>query len=302
MSYNIANLPKFSDTKSREFILETVFGGQTLDSIEKNGAYHADAQVGSQDIQLLDTDVVWQSGTCKLVPVGEVKLGREPLVVKQIAMDIELCNADLEDTYASADLNAERNGLALDDAKFLDFIMADIEAKNTAKLETLVWQGDVSLTTDNTRKWYNGFLKQLETGTIDASAVTGTNIIEFLQNAYLAMPSEIVSQPDFTIYISKTDYAKYKIAVQKANLFDAGNPLELVGTDAKFTIVDGLNAPKKAVLSRARNLRAGGRINDMGVKNIYDEIQEVVHVRVRLSSGVTAIYKHEIMVIDLSGF
>lgn len=300
MGYNAENLPSYSDAQSRDFIEKTVFGAQTIDFLEKAGSYHPEAQVGSTDIQLLETDVVWQNGaSCTIAEIGDVKLGREPLVVKQIAQNMALCNADLEDTYASADLNAKRQGLALDDALFLDFIMNNISVQNSAKLETLVWQGDTSLTTDNTRKWFNGYLKQLATGTIDASGITGANIIEKLQNAYLAVASEISSQPDFTIFISKIDYAKYKIAVQRANLFDAGEPFVLVGTDAKLTVVDGLNSTDKVVFGRARNFRVGGNLKDMAIKNHYSQDDDNVKVRMRLSAGVVAIYKQEILVLDL---
>nr|WP_315393958.1 hypothetical protein [uncultured Sphingobacterium sp.] len=300
MGYDISKLPVYSDAQSREFIEKTVFGAQTIDFLEKAGSYHPEAQVGSTDIQLLDTDVVWQNGaSCSIAELGSASFEKQALVVKQIAQNMSLCNAELENVYASADLNAKRAGLSLDDALFLDSIMNNISLQNSAKLEQVIWNGDVTKTADATLKHFDGILKQLATGTFALGTITGENIVEKLQNAYLAMPTAVTSQLDFTIFISSSDYAKYKIAVQRANLFDAGNPLELVGTTAKFTIVDGLNGKDKVVYGRARNFRVGGNLKDMAIKNHYSQDDDNVKIRMRLSAGVTILYKQEIGVLNL---
>ncbi|WP_316797323.1 hypothetical protein [Pedobacter agri] len=295
MGYNISQLPEYTSEQSREFMLKSILGAQTIDILANAGSFDPTAK-GSQAIQLMDVDVYFQDGsTCGRNPMGGATLSQAKLTIHPIKINQNYCVRDLEKTYAVEDLKAKMKGANYDDALFLDTIgnqVADITARD---LEKLTWVGDTTLSGTTNMKYADGFIKQIKAGSyINLSGATGSTVTAKLQKVFAGMPVEVSGAADFRIFIGQDTFNTYVAELSEKNLFTAQVKEELFGTTAKLEVVDGLNGTGHVVATRLRNLRAGGELDAIELEKWYSRETDSVNMDSRFSIGYAVVYPQEI--------
>lgn len=295
MSYNITALPAYTSEQSRKFMLKSILGGQTVDFLVQNGSFDPEA-MGNVAIQLIDTDIVWQDGAiCKLSELGATNLSQNILSVQPIGLRMALCVRTLTKTFLKEEL---KTGEKMTDEVLVNVIGEDVANKNKSEIEKLIWQGDKTLTGTDNRKWIDGYLKQLATGTFALGTLTGTTF-EKIRKAYLAMPIAVTEQEDFRIFMGLDTYNAYLAEISDKNVFHQTGEKLLHGTAVKIEVVNGLNGTEKVVFARARNLQSGGDLKNVELDQWYSKDDGDIKLEARFSLGATVIYKQEIGVLNL---
>ncbi|MCX2474092.1 hypothetical protein OQZ33_07100 [Pedobacter sp. MC2016-05] len=296
MGYNISQLPEYTSEQSREFMVKSILGAQTLDLLSSAGSFNPNAK-GSEAVQLMANDVVFQDGNAHgRNPQGNTTLSQAILTVKPIKMQMNLYPRDLEATYGVEDLKAKMKGQVYDDALFVESIGNDVAEQVKHEIEKLTWVGDTTAT--GNMKFADGFIKTIKAGThIDLASATGTTVTKKLQGVFAKMPVAITSKPDFRIFIGTDMYNAYIAELAEKNLFTAQAEGVLFGTTAKLAVVDGLIGTNTVVASRLRNLRAGGELQDAALDKWYSKETESVNLDSRFSIGYTVVYPFEVGIV-----
>ena len=215
---------------------------------------------GKEALNYLDLNVVLQDGTsCNFTPEGSADLTQRDIETALIKVDMEFCPRKLRGKYAEYLIrnNAVAEGQKLPFEEYiLDFIIESINDQ----IETMMWQGDTSLTSDKTRKWINGFLKiaKGEEGVIDVAVTSGKSAYEAILEVYMAMPEGILKmQPE--IYVSPALFRKFVQEMVAKNWYQitVGAPQDefvLPGTDIKVVKTKGLAGTKNILATFPKNL------------------------------------------------
>lgn len=300
MAYNIAGLPAYTDQSSREFMVKSILGAQTLDILASAGSFDPTLK-GNKDIQLADSDVYFQPNTgCARNPMGTLTLSRVTISSVPLKIDSDWCVRELETMYAVEDMKAKMKGQNYDDVLFLDTI-GELHATKTAKgLEDLTWQGDTTVTGStafaNNIKQTDGYIKRIKNSGsyINLSGATGATLSAKLKAVYNAMPVAVRKADDFRIFISQEMHDTYVQENQDKNWFKEEDTMKVVGTSAKLEVVSGLNDTGYVVATRLRNLRAGGELDGTSFEKYFSHETKKVYLDSAFSIAYQIIYPQEI--------
>lgn len=171
MAFDVSALAAYVDESSDELLIKAVEGAKSKSlATMHTGIKH------TKDINLLSADLIYQADGCELTPSGDAVLGKIPLTVAAIAVQLKLCNKTLIGKYTQRWLR-EGATSELDEVTFLNqAIIGDLVAKVQLQEENNVWQGD-TIASGNL-SFIDGWLKKIDAavtaGTITAGAfVTG---------------------------------------------------------------------------------------------------------------------------------
>lgn len=228
---------------------------------------------------------------CELEPAGDVTLTNREIETAWIEVLISICPKKLVGKWAEylVRANATEESLPFE-AYLTDAFIKEVNAK----IEKLIWQGDVTLTTNPDLKWIDGFAKIIETDGTQVTA-TASTLLGKLQELYAAMGDAALARGG-EIYVSPAKYRAFLMELVNANLYhypsaESGEfPKEffIPGTDVKVVMTEGLAGVNKAYASFAANLIYGCDMEndeeDVAVK--YDPIKEVFYLKALWNSGV----------------
>lgn len=215
---------------------------------------------GKAALNYLDINPVLQDGAeCAFTPEGAAELTQRDIETAIIKVDMEFCPRKLRGKYAEylIRINAVEEGNKL---PFEEYVVDLIIDSINDRIETMMWQGDTALTTDNTRKWIDGFLKiaKAEDGVIDVAITSGKTAYEAILDVYMAMPEGIL---DLTpeIYVSPAIFRKFVQEMVAKNWYQitVGAPQDefiLPGTDVKVVKTKGLAGTQNIVGTFPKNL------------------------------------------------
>ena len=215
---------------------------------------------GKAALNYLDINPVLQDGAeCAFTPEGAAELTQREIETAIIKVDMEFCPRKLRGKYAEylIRINAVEEGNKL---PFEEYVVDLIIDSINDRIETMMWQGDTALTTDNTRKWIDGFLKiaKAEDGVIDVAIASGKTAYEAILDVYMAMPEGIL---DLTpeIYVSPAIFRKFVQEMVAKNWYQitVGAPQDefiLPGTDVKVVKTKGLAGTQNIVGTFPKNL------------------------------------------------
>ena len=228
---------------------------------------------------------------CELEPAGDVTLTNREIETAWIEVLISICPKKLVGKWAEYLVRAN----ATEESHPFEAYLTDAFIKEVnAKIEKLIWQGDVTLTTNPDLKWIDGFAKIIETDGTQVTA-TASTLLGKLQELYAAMGDAALARGG-EIYVSPAKYRAFLMELVNANLYhypsaESGEfPKEffIPGTDVKVVMTEGLAGVNKAYASFAANLIYGCDMEndeeDVAVK--YDPIKEVFYLKALWNSGV----------------
>jgi hypothetical protein len=162
----------------------------------------------TQNMNIMSTDIVWQTGDCVTTPEGTVELKPRPATCVRVTDRMELCLDQFEAKLPMIMRAGQKNEDLPFAAQFIDFK----KKLNTKELEKLAWAGNTAAGTGNLEVT-NGYVKLAlleasDLGFNDAVGAfnvnTAVGIVQDLLDARTDAQREI---ENFTIYMSPANYS-----------------------------------------------------------------------------------------------
>lgn len=264
MSLNVAGLTTYVDQERMALIRKFVLEGRSTRFLTIQPDIKSAAS-----INVLSSELVAQAGGCGFTNEGETILSQEPLSVCPLKVNESICLDTLEQYYTQYMMNP---GSYNTEIPFEQTYVLDKIANISSLVDTLIWQGDTSVTGQT--GLCDGFIKLAETtysgsvvngNTSSATAITANNIIDLVDDMVSAVPANIINMDDLYLYCGYDTYRLYARALRNANLFhytgaeDQGEDFSQIvpGTNVRILAVKGLNGTNKMFLSTKSNLYFG---------------------------------------------
>jgi len=272
MAFNVSALADYTEQNEALLVTSSVLGAKTASLIKSAGNVMVGVK-SSETINIMDTDAIFQSGgSCGFNASGSTSFTQRTVTVGKIKVNEALCPKDLEAKYLQKALPTG----SMYDAIPFEQEFTDKKAKRIAsQLEIALWQGDTTSVNVNLNK-FDGLVKLVgaASGVVDAntstfisgaplSSITAANVVSIFDGVYRAIPAQIVSEDDVTIFCGMDVFRTYTIALKNSNLFHysidvkADNEFILPGTTIKVVAVQGLNGTNKIYAARLSNLFLG---------------------------------------------
>jgi hypothetical protein len=272
MAFNVSALADYTEQNEALLVTSSVLGAKTASLIKSAGNVMVGVK-SSETINIMDTDAIFQSGaSCGFNASGSTSFTQRTVTVGKIKVNESLCPKDLEAKYLQ---KALPTGSMYDSIPFEQEFSEKKAKRIAAQLETALWQGDTSSVNVNLNK-FDGLIKLIgaASGVVDANtstfisgaplaSITAANVVSIFDGVYRAIPAQIVSEDDVTIFCGMDTFRTYTIALKNANMFHytvdvkADNEFVLPGTTIKVVAVQGLNGTNDIFAMRLSNLFLG---------------------------------------------
>jgi hypothetical protein len=291
--FNLSSLATYTDEVGGELIRRAILEGETAKIIKVQPGVK-----GSQAINLLDSTLVVQDGSCGWSSSGQTTYTQRDITVCQYKVNEALCPADLND-YWLGQLLAP--GSYNESVPFEQQISELKSAQISQYIENLMWQASSATTC------FSGFKEltaQLGTGNTTvtggivvtgSSALTSSNALAQVDLLVEAIPDDIVDRTDLVIFMSHANYRKYLINYRTANYyhFNPENSYEDFKTFHPATNilvhpVGGLNSSNRLVLAPAGYMVMGVDLmsDSETLKMFYSVDFDEVRLRSNFKIGV----------------
>lgn len=309
-NFDTSGLSAYIDEQRRELITKM----QTTKGLA-DYAFLEDAVKGSRDLHFLDTTTTFQSDAdCGYNASDATTLTKRKLTVGHIKRDEDLCPKKLKAFWTEILM---RKGISGDEIipNEINSAWMNLVINQVANaLAVADWRGDTASAVANLNK-YNGLLKQLnaDSDVIDGntgsvSEVTLGNVLDVMQNAYLAITEDMFDGGDgdsLDWFLSRDIYQKYIIAARNANLYHFTGGEDQVtyhGTKINLIVQAGLQAGNEMVITPRGNL--GIAVDDQADENNldvwYSKDDRINHSTIRFSRGTTYKYGSRVVLFDAS--
>jgi hypothetical protein len=272
MAFNVSALADYTEQNEALLVTSSVLGAKTASLIKSAGNVMVGVK-SSETINIMDTDAIFQSGaSCGFNASGSTSFTQRTVTVGKIKVNESLCPKDLEAKYLQ---KALPTGSMYDSIPFEQEFSEKKAKRIASQLEIALWQGDTTSVNVNLNK-FDGLVKLVgaASGVVDAntstfisgaplSSITAANVVSIFDGVYRAIPAQIVSEDDVTIFCGMDTFRTYTIALKNANMFHytvdvkADNEFILPGTTIKVVAVQGLNGTNKVYAMRLSNLFLG---------------------------------------------
>jgi hypothetical protein len=219
-NFNLSSLSTYTDEVGGELIRRAILESETIKLIKVQPGVK-----GSQAINLLNSNLEVQDGTCGWSPSGSTIYTQRDITVCQYKVNETLCPADLNNYWLGQLLTP---GSTPETVPFEQQISELKVAQISQYVENQIW-GASSATT-----CFSGF-KELVAGvsgtTADTQTVTGgivvpgqsaiasTTALSQVDNLIEAIPDDVVNRTDWVVFMSHANYRKYLINYRTANYY-----------------------------------------------------------------------------------
>lgn len=290
-SFNLSSLATYTDQVGGELIRKAILEGETAKIIKVQPGV-----VGSQAINLLNSNLVVQDGTCGWDASGTTIYTQRNIQTCQYKVNESLCPRDLTDYWVGQLLQP---GDYNESVPFEEQISILKTQQISQYCENLMWQASSASTC------FSGFL-QLTASATTATTVTGgivvpgtpiasTTALSQVDALIEAIPDDVVNRTDWVVFMSHANYRKYLINYRTANYYhyNPENSYEDFKTFHPATNilvhpVGGLSGSNRVVLAPAGYMILG--VNLMSdaetLKMFYSADFDEVRLRSNFSLGV----------------
>tara|TARA_B100000767_G_C19747071_1_gene529034 strand:+ start:284 stop:1219 length:936 start_codon:yes stop_codon:yes gene_type:complete len=294
MALDVSGLSAFTDENKMDLIKKAILTGRSLEFM----TIQPDIK-SSATINILDSTLVGQAGSCGFNSDGTTVLSQRTLSVDAIKVNESICIDTLEAYYTQKMMNP---GSYNESIPFEQLYSEDKAEKIADMLESIVWKGDKS--GSGNIALADGLLKVIDaegtvvdgnTGAVTAATgITAGNVVEIIDGMVESVPADIIDADDLILFVGYDVYRVYAKALRNANLFhytgaeNQGQEFSQMvpGTNVKVVAVKGLNGTDRLILSRVANLYIGtDLLNDAEQFSIFyskdnDEVRFVAKLKV----------------------
>jgi hypothetical protein len=216
-NFNLSSLSTYTDEVGGELIRRAILESETIKLIKVQPGVK-----GSQAINLLNSNLEVQDGTCGWSPSGSTIYTQRDITVCQYKVNETLCPADLNNYWLGQLLTP---GSTPETVPFEQQISELKVAQISQYVENQIW-GASSATT-----CFSGFkelVAQQGSGTTTVTGgivVTGqtpissTTALAQVDNLIEQIPDDVVNRTDWVVFMSHANYRKYLINYRTANYY-----------------------------------------------------------------------------------
>lgn len=216
-NFNLSSLSTYTEEVSGELIRRAILESETIKLIKVQPGVK-----GSQAINLLNSNLEVQDGTCGWSPSGSTIYTQRDITVCQYKINETLCPADLNNYWLGQLLTP---GSTPESVPFEQQISELKVAQISQYVENQIW-GASSATT-----CFSGFkelVAQQGTGTTTVTggivvtgqtAIGSTTALAQIDNLIEAIPDDVVNRTDWVVFMSHANYRKYLINYRTANYY-----------------------------------------------------------------------------------
>ena len=291
--FNLSSLATYTDEVGGELMRKAILEGETAKIIKVQPGIK-----GSQSINLLDSNLIVQDGSCGWNSSGSTIYTQRDITVCAYKVNEALCPADLNDYWLGQLLTP---GSYNETVPFEEQISILKTQQISQYIENQLWQASSATTC------FSGFKQlfaQLGTGTTTVtggivvtgqSAITTTTALAQVDNLVEQIPDDIVDRTDLVVFMSHSNYRKYLINYRTANYFHF-NPEDSYqnfktfhpATNILVHPVGGLNGSNLLVLAPAGYLVMGVDLmsDSETLKMFYSVDFDEVRLRSNFKVGV----------------
>jgi len=159
-----------------------------------------------QVIQKVATGDIVANATCDFTASGTVTLTERVLTTEEFQVNIQLCKADLQQTWQVAEMGY--SSFSKLPKSFEDFVIAHVSAKVAAKIETTIWNG-----TNATAGEFAGFrtllLADADVIDVTSTTITAANVVAEIGKVVDAIPASLYGNEGLRIYVSQAIAKSY---------------------------------------------------------------------------------------------
>jgi hypothetical protein len=216
-SFNLSGLATYTDQVGGELMRKAILEGETAKIIKVQPGV-----VGSQAINLLNSNLVVQEGTCGWDASGSTIYTQRNITTCQYKVNESLCPRELSDYWLGQLLQP---GDYNETVPFEEEISILKTQQISQYCENLIWGADSGTTC------FSGF-KQLfaQQGTGDTTvtggivvtgqtAIAPSTALSQVDNLIAAIPDDVVDRTDWVVFMSHANYRKYLINYRTANYY-----------------------------------------------------------------------------------
>lgn len=296
-AYSVGTITGFTDQTSTELITKSLLGGVTASNITVRLGLK-----GTQQIQVLDSTLYPQDGSCGWTASGTTTYTQVSLTVCPEKVNEALCPDDLYSTYQSLLLT---KGQTEEDVPFAEQIMDLKVAQIQQRIEQKLW----TATTDG-GDCFDGFKTTIASGQTGVAAVAGTafdvtkdygtagNPIYEVDLLINGLSDDAMSRDDLIVWMSHANFRKYVQALTKANYFQnyingtsITDQMHAIhpNTNIKVLPTIGLNGVNSVVIGPAGFMFAGfDLLSDNDSMDMwYSKDNDEVRIRANYNYGST---------------
>lgn len=215
--FNLSSLATYTDEVGGELIRRAILEGETAKIIKVQPGIK-----GSQAINLLDSSLVVQDGTCGWNSSGSTTYTQRDITVCNYKVNEALCPADLNDYWLGQLLTP---GSYNESVPFEQQIAELKTAQISQYIENLMWQASSATTC------FSGFKElfaQDGSGTTTVtggivvtgqSAISSVSALTQVDALVEQIPDDVVDRTDWVVFMSHANYRKYLINYRTANYY-----------------------------------------------------------------------------------
>jgi hypothetical protein len=284
--FNLSSLATYTDEVGGELIRRAILEGETAKLVKVQAGVK-----GSQAINLLDSTLVVQDGTCGWNSSGSTTYTQRDITVCQYKINESLCPADLNNYWLGQLLTP---GSYPETVPFEEQISILKTQQISQYIENQLWQASSATTC------FSGFKELLQntsgvnnlTGQTAISSVSGLSQVDALIEQ---IQDDVVNRTDLVVFMSHAAYRKYLINYRTANYYhyNPENSYEDFktfhpGTNILVHPVGGLNNSNLVVLGVAGYMVMGVDLlsDSETLKMFYSVDFDEVRLRSNFKVGV----------------
>lgn len=290
-NFIVSSLPSYVKENQDFLIKEVVFGTPTIARITPQTGIKTSAYVN----YLSATPVLQDGKGCGFNPSNSTTLTQRTLETALIKVNESFCADTLLGKWAEYLVRIPET--QRDNLPFEAYILTLFRNAIKEKIETLIWQGDKTKTSDTDLKWINGFLKLATTDNdvIDVAIAYGTNAWNSIKAVIKAVPAELIRKGGVKVFVSPELYMAFTLELVEKNLFHYSGPqnaapeeIMFPGTNIAVVNTPGLAETNYILASTADNLFYGTDVENAQeqFKVVYEEDTNLFKLIVRWNSGV----------------
>lgn len=290
-NFVVSGLPEYVQT-NRDLILKNfaLVGTATRRRISIQTGIKGTAALN----YLLIEPVLQDGSTCGFSASGSATLTQRNITTAVIKVNMDICPETLRGKYAEYLINTNASEGSL---PFEQYIVDGVTNELNKKVETLIWQGDTTKTTDTNLKWINGFIKQFDgdSDVLDVNIANGTSAYNAILAVYEGMTEEALERGG-VIFVSPANYRSFLMDMVAKNYFHYSGPQDAApeefvfpGTDVRVIKTPGLaGVNNKFVGTFAKNLVYGCDLESDSeeIKIWWSDDDDVYKLKVKWNSGV----------------
>jgi hypothetical protein len=301
-AYDVSTIGDYVDQVGGELLAKALIGATTPSYVNVRLGIS-----GTQALNLLNSSIQFQSGTCGWQPTGSTTTFQQTNITTcQEKYNEALCYKDLFDTYQSM-LMASKS--STQESVPFEQQIADLKVKQIQqRIEQQLWQGSTGAT-GSTNACFDGLKLLISTGTTGVANSSGVtfntnsygisgNPITEIDKLINVLDDNAMSRDDLRVFMSYANFRKYVQALTQANFFqnyigaaDITGNMEAThpNTNVKVIPTIGLNGSNQIVIGPAEFMVVGfGLMADSERLTIwYSKDFDELRLRANYNYGVT---------------